>query len=152
MSGGVDSSVAAWLMREAGLLSDESGEIVSSVGDEAANLIGEYDEGFSNRQTWHNAALASIAVWFEDGDLAARAIEGQTGILAHLLQGFGEDGMWYEGDNYHLFALRGQLLALGWARLAGVDVLGDPRLAARVAAALRAPALTALPDFTFPAR
>jgi hypothetical protein len=143
---------AAWLMREAGLLSEESGEIVSGVADEAANLIGEYDEGFSNRQTWHNAALASIAVWFEDGDLAARAIEGQTGILAHLLHGFGEDGMWYEGDNYHLFALRGQLLALGWARLAGVDLLNDPRLAARVAAALRAPALTALPDFTFPAR
>jgi Heparinase II/III-like protein len=143
---------AATLMREAGLLSDESGEIVSRVADEAANLIGEYDEGFSNRQTWHNAALASIAVWFEDGDLAARAIQGQTGILAHLLHGFGEDGMWYEGDNYHLFALRGQLLAMGWARQAGVDLMDDPRLAARVAAALRAPALTALPDFTFPAR
>jgi hypothetical protein len=142
----------ATLMREGGLLSDESSEIVSSVADEAANLIGEYDEGFSNRQTWHNAALVSIAVWFEDGDLAARAIEGQTGILAHLLHGFGEDGMWYEGDNYHLFALRGQLLALRWARLAGVDLLDDPRLAARMAAALRAPALTALPDFTFPAR
>jgi heparinase II/III-like protein len=143
---------AASLLREAGLLSDETGEIVSSVADEAANIIGEYDEGFSNRQTWHNAALASIAVWFEDGELAGRAIEGPTGILAHLLQGFGEDGMWYEGDNYHLFALRGQLLAMGWARQAGVDLLDDPRLAGRVAAALRAPALTALPDFTFPAR
>ena len=32
---------------------------------EAANLIGEFDEGFSNRQTWHNAALLAIAVWFE---------------------------------------------------------------------------------------
>ena len=143
---------AATLMREAGLLTDESGEIVSGVADEAANLIGEYDEGLSNRQTWHNAALASIAVWFEDGDLAGRAIEGQTGVVAHLLHGFGEDGMWYEGDNYHLFALRGQLLAMGWARQAGVDLLDDPRLAARVAAALRAPALTALPDSTFPAR
>jgi heparinase II/III-like protein len=143
---------AATLMREAGLLSEESSDIVSSVADEAANLIGEYDEGFSNRQTWHNAALVSIAVWFEDSDLAGRVIEGPTGILAHLLQGFGEDGMWYEGDNYHLFALRGQLLAMGWARQAGVDLMDDPRLAARVAAALRAPALTALPDFTFPAR
>src|SRR6185503_10944963 len=40
----------------------------------------------------------------------------------------------------------------GWARLAGVDAFGDPRLAARFTAALRAPALSALPDFTFPAR
>src|SRR5688500_7674503 len=60
--------------------------------------------------------------------------------------------MWYEGENYHLFALRGQLLAMGWARQAGVDVLADRRLAARLEGALRAPALTALPDFTFPAR
>jgi hypothetical protein len=60
--------------------------------------------------------------------------------------------MWYEGDNYHLFALRGQLLAMRWARQAGVDLLADPRLAERLAAALRAPAITALPDFTFPAR
>ena len=80
---------------------------VDAVADEAANLIGEFDEGFSNRQTWHNAALAAIAVWFEDEELAGRAVEGPTGILAHLLRGFGDDGMWYEGENYHLFALRG---------------------------------------------
>jgi hypothetical protein len=41
---------------------------------------------------------------------------------------------------------------MGWARQAGVDILADPRLAARLEGALRAPALSALPDFTFPAR
>lgn len=143
---------AATLLREGGLLADQSAEVVAAVADEAASLIGEFDEGLSNRQTWHNAALVSVAVWFEDEELATRVIEGQTGILAHLLHGFGPDGMWYEGDNYHLFALRGQLLAMLWARQAGVDLLADPRLAGRLAAALRAPAVTALPDFTFPAR
>src|SRR6185295_13085540 len=44
------------------------------------------------------------------------------------------------------------LTAMGWARQAGVDLLEDERLAARLAAALRGPALTALPDHTFPAR
>ncbi len=67
------------LLREAGLLPDATAEVVGVVADEAANLIGEFDEGFSNRQTWHNAALASIAVWFEDEELAGRAIEGATG-------------------------------------------------------------------------
>ena len=75
-----------------------------------------------------------------------------NGIIAHLVRGFGEDGMWFEGENYHLFALRGQLVAMGWAAQAGVDVLADPRLAARLASALWAPAVTALPDYTFPAR
>jgi len=143
---------AATLLRDGGLLEAETAEIVGTVADEAANLIGEFDEGLSNRQTWHNAALAAVAVWFEDEELATRMLEGRSGILTHLLQGFGSDGMWFEGDNYHLFALRGQLVAMGWARQAGVDLLADSQLAQRLSAALRAPALTALPDGTFPAR
>jgi hypothetical protein len=43
---------------------------------EAANLIGEFDEGLSNRQTWNNAALVASAVWFEDEDLARHGIGG----------------------------------------------------------------------------
>ena len=147
-----DFVAAAVLLRECGQLADDVADGVGRVAEEAANLIGEFDEGFSNRQTWHNAALAAIAVWFEDDELMARAVQGPTGMLPHLVQGFGEDGMWYEGENYHLFALRGQLIGMGWARQAGVDLLEDERLAARLAAALRAPAVTALPDHTFPAR
>ena len=143
---------AATLLRESGQLGSDLADGVSAVAEEAANLIADFDEGMSNRQTWHNAALAAIGVWFEDEELVARAVQAPTGMLAHLVEGFGDDGMWYEGENYHLFALRGQLTAMGWARQAGVDLLEDGRLAARLAAALRAPALSALPDFTFPAR
>lgn len=143
---------AAVLLRDADLLDPAAGRAVHQVAEEAATLIGDYDEAFSNRQTWNNAALAAVAVWFEDEELAQRAIEGPTGLLAHLMRGYGRDGMWYEGENYHLFALRGMLTGAGWARLAGVDFTADPRVAARLAAALRAPALSALPDLTFPAR
>jgi hypothetical protein len=143
---------AANLLRECGALPDDLAGGVGVLAEEAANLIGEFDEGLSNRQTWHNAALAAIAIWFEDEELLTRVVQGPTGMLAHLVQGFGEDGMWYEGENYHLFALRGQLTAMGWARQAGVDLLEDPGLAARLRAALRAPTLSALPDHTFPAR
>src|SRR6266446_10919719 len=143
---------AAALLRACGRLEKVAAGAVSGVAEEAATLIGEFDEGFSNRQTWNNAALAAIAVWFEDEDLAKRAIEGPTGLLEHLLRGFGRDGMWYEGENYHLFALRGLLTGARWARLAGVDIFTEPKLAGRIRAALLAPARTALPDFTFPAR
>ena len=147
-----DYLAAATLLRESERLDRATADGVSQVADEAANLIGEFDEGFSNRQTWHSAALAAIAVWFEDEDLLRRAVEGPTGLISHLLQGFGADGMWFEGENYHLFALRGLLVGLEWVRSAGVDPLDEPELAARVRAALAAPALTALPDLTFPAR
>lgn len=142
---------AALLLREAGLLDEPTARAVHTVADEAANLIGEYDEGFSNRQTWNDAALCAIAVWFEDEDLARRAIEGQTGLIAHL-RGYRDDGLWYEGENYHLFALRGMLIGATWAVEAGVDLFAEEPTAERLARALRAPALTALPDDTFPAR
>ena len=142
---------AATLLRETERLDDETARAVHGVAEEAANLIGDFDEGFSNRQTWNNAALTAIAVWFEDEDLAHRAVQGGTGLIAHL-RGYREDGMWYEGENYHLFALRGMLAGAGWAALAGMDFWGEPELARALAAALRAPSLTALPDYTFPAR
>src|SRR5438445_2115259 len=143
---------AAVLLRESGNLDEATTRAVNQVADEAANLIGEFDEWFSNRQTWNNAALAAIAYWFEDEDLASRAIESRTGLLAHLMRGFGPDGMWYEGENYHLFALRGLLTGVAWAAQAGIDVFAEAALAERVRAALLAPARSALPDFTFPAR
>jgi hypothetical protein len=143
---------AAALLRAGDQLDDATARGVNQVAEEAATLIGDYDETFSNRQTWNNAALAAVAVWFEDEELAQRVIEGETGLIAHLVRGYGRDGMWYEGENYHLFALRGLLTGAGWARLAGVDFCADERLAARLHAALRAPALSALPDYTFPAR
>ena len=142
---------AAMLLRETEWFDEATRRAVTTVADEAANLIGDFDEGFSNRQTWNNAALCAIAVWFEDEDLATRAIQGQTGLIAHL-RGYREDGLWYEGENYHLFALRGMIAGTTWAAEAGVDFYTEPELAAGLSRALAAPALTALPDLTFPAR
>ena len=142
---------AAVLLRETEWFDESTRRAVATVAEEAANLIGDFDEGFSNRQTWNNAALCAIAVWFEDEDLATRAIQGQTGLIAHL-RGYREDGLWYEGENYHLFALRGMIAGTSWAAEAGVDFYAEPELAEGLRRALSAPALTALPDFTFPAR
>ena len=143
---------AALLLRESGRLDESVARAVTQVADEAANLLGEFDEWFSNRQIWNNAALTAIAAWFEDEDLAQRAIVGQTGLVPQLARGFGQDGMWHEGENYHLFALRGWLTGAGWARQVVGDLLAEPKIAERLAAALRAPAGSALPDFTYPAR
>ena len=46
--------------------------------------MGEFDEWFSNRQVWNNAALTAIAMWFEDDELAHRAILSNTGLVAQL--------------------------------------------------------------------
>jgi hypothetical protein len=143
---------AADLLRGRGWLPPDEIEAVNAIADEAANIIGEFNEGMSNRQTWNAAALTAIAVWFGDEELATAAIQSPTGLLGHLTDGFGDDGMWFEGENYHLFAMRGLLTGMYWARTAGVDLLENPELADHFADALMAPVATALPDLTFPAR
>ena len=143
---------AATMLRESGMLPDEVNGTVDAIADEAANLIGDFNEGFSNRQTWHAAALTAIAAWFGDEELARQTIEGRTGLVGHLADGFGEDGTWFEGENYHLFALRGLLTGLGWATSLGAELLDDPAVADHLRQALLAPAMTALPDLTFPPR
>ncbi len=143
---------AATTLRAAGRLPAERVEGINRIADEAANLIGEFNEGLSNRQTWHAAALAGIAVWFEDAELLATAVESRNGLLGHLADGFGADGMWWEGENYHLFALRGLLQGIRWANVMGFDMLEDPEVRDHFRSALLAPATSALPDFTYPAR
>lgn len=143
---------AAFVVREAGLLDEDAESAITRVVEESANLIGEFDEGLSNRQTWHNAALAAASVWFGDEELAARAITGPRGLVGHLVDGFRGDGLWYEGENYHLFALRGLLVGAGWARQAGMEFFQDEASRDKIALALQAPALTALPSGEFPAR
>jgi hypothetical protein len=142
----------AFILRESGRLSEERIEGVNRVADEAAALIGEFNEGLSNRQTWHAAALTAIAAWFGDEELARNAVESRTGLLGHLADGFGNDGFWWEGENYHLFALRGLMLGLHWARAVGYELLDDPALRTHFREAVLAPARSALPDFTYPAR
>ena len=142
----------AFILREAGWLPDARIEGVNAVADEAARIIGDFNEGLSNRQTWHAAALTAIAAWFGDADLARTAVEERTGLLGHLADGFGEDGLWWEGENYHLFALRGVMQGIHWARAAGYDLLEDGEIKRHFREALLAPSRSALPDFTYPAR
>lgn len=143
----------AFILRQADLIDDETSAAVDSVAEEAATLIGEFNEGLSNRQTWHAAALTAIGAWFGDEDLAQNAIESRAGLLGHLTDGFeGAEAAWWEGENYHLFAARGLTIGMAWARVLGFDLLEDPELRAHYRRAMLAPSLTALPDLTYPAR
>jgi hypothetical protein len=148
----LDFLAAAFMLREMHALDDDEIASIDAIANEAATIVAEFNEGMSNRQTWNSAALTAIATWFGDEDLAVNAVESRTGLVGHLADGFGTDGMWWEGENYHLFALRGLLVGLQWARTAGADLLDSDDVAAHLGQALMAPADSSLPDFTFPAR
>lgn len=116
----------------------------------SSDLIASFDEGISNRQVWNAAALGAAGVLLARPALVARALTGPSGLEGFLRSAVLEDGSWYEGENYHLFAHRGL-----WYLVALAEQLG----AAPAAESLRrfqlgysTPLRTALPDFTFPSR
>jgi hypothetical protein len=116
----------------------------------SAALIEQYDEGFSNRQVWNNAALMAAALLLGDREGAERVVRAPSGVEAHLARGLLDDGSWYEGENYHLFAHRGLWYCVVLAETAGIAV--DPALLARFKEGFATPFATALPDFTLPSR
>lgn len=120
----------------------------------SAAIIADFDEGRSNRQVWNAAALYGLGRVLDDGVMQERAANGPSGILASLTNGVLADGLWYEGENYHWFTLRGITWGAEMLRQAGARNLwaDDGEAGVRFRAAFRAPVLTGLPDFTFPAR
>lgn len=113
-------------------------------------LIAEYDEGMSNRQVWNNAALLAAAAMRHDSAAADRLLDGDSGLHAHLSRALLRDGTWYEGENYHQFALRGLWYGVTLCETMGRDIKSDLR--ERFERAFAAPFLSALPDFTMPSR
>jgi Heparinase II/III-like protein len=120
----------------------------------SADVIADFTETRSNRQAWNAAALYALGTVLDDGALRHAAAHGPAGILATLEDGILADGLWYEGENYHWFALRGLAWGVELLRTAGeVDLwAAGTGVARKFRDAFWAPVLTALPDFTFPAR
>ena len=142
-------AVAADLLERAGD-HESANRVRDRIVEPSSALIAEYDEGMSNRQVWNNAALlASAALRGAEGEFE-RLIDGDSGLRAHLSQALLSDGTWYEGENYHQFALRGLWYGVTLCETRGREI--EPALRDRFHRAFAAPYLSALPDFTMPSR
>lgn len=147
-------AAATSLLDDAGALPDRlRTRLAEDLFRPSAALIEDFPET-ANRQVWHAAARFALGRVLGDAPRAADAAHGPRGILATLDAGLRADGLWFEGENYHWFALRGLVWGAEMLRAAGdTDLWTDPGdLGAKFRAAFDAPLLTALPDFTFPAR
>lgn len=118
--------------------------------DPSSALIAGFFEGRSNRQVWNEIAILSAwTLLGRESDIASRL--NKSGSLPWLLEhGLLDDGSWYEGENYHLFAHRGLWYGVQWMRATGRDLHAD--LDARFHRGFAAPFVGVLPDETLPAR
>lgn len=113
-------------------------------------LIESFDESGSNRQVWNNAAMIAAHLTLGHRDRAEKVIWSESGVAHHLGTSLLEDGSWYEGENYHLFAHRGLWYAIELAEASGFEL--PPELLTRYEKGFVSPFLTSLPDLTFPSR
>jgi hypothetical protein len=113
-------------------------------------LIAQFDEHRSNRQVWNNAALLASALLCRDKKAADAVVNAKSGVAAHLTQALLKDGTWFEGDNYHQFAIRGLWYAVTMCEANGLKL---PTAATKsFDRGIGGTFVSALPDFTFPSR
>jgi hypothetical protein len=138
-------------------------DLLESTGDsETADLVREriaipsralitgFNEGHSNRQVWNNAAIIAASLLLKEPDKADQAVRVKNGVAGHLTHALLPDGTWFEGDNYHQFAIRGLWYAVAMCDANGIDLSADQRKA--FDRGIVATFASALPDFTFPSR
>jgi hypothetical protein len=142
--------VAVDLLERAGAGGGIGGAVRERIVVPSARLVRSFPEGSSNRQVWNDAALLASSLLLGADVEAERAVHGEWGLSKQLGSGLLVDGSWYEGENYHLFAHRGLWYGVVLAEQAGIPLA--PAHLERFAEGFATPFLTALPDFTFPAR
>ena len=133
-------------------LDGADGDRLAAMVSESGRLIASFDEGWSNRQVWNDAALIAAGRWLADDTLLRKGLDGPHGIQALLREAVSERGWWHEGENYHFFALRGFLLAAELLRPADVDLYSEASAGSKLSLMYLAPLDTVLPDLSVPAR
>lgn len=118
----------------------------------SAEIILGFDEGDNNRQAMNNVALGFVGLLCDDSSLIDRAVHGQHGWLHHLRHSVLDDGMWYEGENYHFATLPAMLNLAEAMTRNGCDLWAAEVEGRRLAMMFDAPLATLYPDLTLPAR
>ncbi|MBC8089181.1 MAG: heparinase II/III family protein [Phycisphaerae bacterium] len=141
------------LLETAGV-SSEAERVLSNVRDRlvmpSRDLIASFHEGQSNRQVWNEVAILSASQLLGDHRTIDNRLSAKNGLHGLVATGLLDDGTWYEGENYHLFAHRGL-----WYGVQLLRALGRPlteSLDARYRAGFVTPFLGLLPDDTIPSR
>ena len=119
-------------------------------------LIAGFHEGRSNRQVWNEVAVLSALTLLDDDISIGKRLDHADGLFGLMDQGLLEDGSWFEGENYHLFAHRGLWYGVEWLNARALEddemvTLSDD-LGARYRAGFAVPFLGLLPDDTLPSR
>lgn len=126
------------------------GVVRDRIIEPSLTLIESFNEGLSNRQVWNEVAILSSLLILGRRDAFESRIVWPGGVLRFLSEALDDDGVWYEGENYHQFAHRGLWYAVQLMDAQGVPIPSGLR--DRYRKGFLAPFRGLLPDDTFPSR
>ena len=104
--------------------------------------------GKTNWQSWHNAAMITLGVAFEEPKWVKKGInDTKNGFRSQMKISITDDGLWYEGSMaYHYYALAALVYAAQAAECVNINLWHSPELIKMV----KLPALYEMPDGTQP--
>ncbi|CAN7720636.1 hemoblobin-interacting domain-containing protein [Paenibacillus sp. LjRoot56] len=88
---------------------EEQFDIEMNLFKQSAETLKQVDNGTSNFQTWHNAAIGIIGVLLGDDSLMDVSIKGKSGFLYQMQNSVLSDGFWLEGAIGYHFYVQGAL-------------------------------------------
>lgn len=139
--------VAAYdLVSEAPCFSQTDHAKVKQLFYASTEIIRSFDERISNRQAFNNVGMGAVALLYDDEELLEHVLRGPSGFEFHLRASLLEDGLWYEGENYHFATLHHLLNLVEMARHRDIDLYTPLR------PMFEGPLKLMYPDFTFPSR
>lgn len=118
----------------------------------SATVIRDYDEKWNNRQAFNNSGMCAAAILTEDEELLRYVLYGEHGFIAHMEHSVLEDGLWYEGDNYHFATVPSMVNIAEMCLHNGIDLYHQRFGGHSISDMFLAPLQSLQPDFTFPSR
>lgn len=118
----------------------------------AALVIREYDEKWNNRQAFNNAGMCAAALLTEDLELLDHVLNGEHGFIPLMEHSILEDGLWYEGDNYHFATVPSIVNIAEMCLNNGIDLYNRSFKGRSIKDMFYGPLKSLQPDGTFPSR
>ncbi|MGI6148391.1 MAG: sugar-binding protein [Limnochordia bacterium] len=141
-----DMVVAYDLVSESPCFAPEDHAKIRQLFYASTAIIRSFDERISNRQAFNNVGMGAVALLYDDAELLEHVLRGPSGFEFQLQASLLEDGLWYEGENYHFATLDHLLNLAELARHRDIDLYTPLR------PMFEGPLKLMYPDFTFPSR
>ncbi len=140
------------LLNQSSVFSDQDRKEALDLFIQSAKTIYDYDERWNNRQAFNNSGMCAAAILNGDRKLLDYVLNGPHGFVKHMENSLLEDGLWYEGDNYHFATLPSIVNIAQMCLFNGIDLYNRSFNGKSIKDMFYGPLLSLQPDGTFPSR